>query len=137
MFACNARLESCTPPGEFATIASARASTSLSSRSGSLTRLTSPIASASSAATIRPVKQISLAWAGPISRVSSQDAPRSPADRPIRTNAALNLALVDANRMSAASASDSPPPAAAPLTAAITGTRMPRTASSARAARSC
>src|SRR5438876_1319715 len=137
MFACNARLESCTPPGEFATIASARASTSLSSRSGSLTRLTSPIASASSAATIRPVKQISLAWAGPISRVSSQDAPRSPADRPIRTNAALNFAMVDANRMSAASASDSPPPAAAPLTAAITGTRMPRTASSARAARSC
>src|SRR6266699_811347 len=104
-FACNARLDSCTPPGEFATIASARASTSPSSRSGSLTRLTSPIASASSAATIRPVKQISLAWAGPISRVSSQDAPRSPADRPIRTNAALNFALDDANRMSAASAS--------------------------------
>ena len=43
-------------------------------------------------------------------------APRSPADMPIRTNAALNFALVDASRMSAASASDSPPPAAAPLT---------------------
>src|SRR6266702_1795950 len=136
-FACNALLESCTPPGEFATIASARASTWPSSRSGSLTRLTRPIVSASSAPTIRPVKQISLAWAGPISRVSSQDAPRSPADRPIRTNAALNFALDDANRMSAASASDTPPPAAAPLTAAITGTRMPRTACSARAARSC
>ncbi len=72
--------------------------------------------------------------AGPISRGSSQDVPRSPADRPMRTKAALNLAAGEASRMSAASARASPPPATAPLRAAMTGTRMARTADSARAA---
>ena len=42
-------------------------------------------------------------------------------DSPTRTNPALKLAVLSAIRMSAASASDSPPPAAGPLTAAITG----------------
>jgi hypothetical protein len=35
------------------------------------------------------VKQISLVAAGPIRRVSSQEAPKSPADHPILTKAAL------------------------------------------------
>jgi hypothetical protein len=40
-------------------------------------------------------------------------------------------------RMSAANAKAIPPPAAAPFTAAITGTRIPRSVDNARAPRSC
>ena len=85
----------------------------------------------------RPVKQNSAARAGPMSRGSSHDVPRSPADSPIRTNAALKRAPGEPIRMSAASASASPPPVAAPLTAAMTGIGSERIAVSARAARSC
>src|SRR6266487_2141217 len=42
-------------------------------------------------------------------------------DRPTRMKATLNRALSDATRTSHASASASPPPVAAPFTAAITG----------------
>lgn len=50
----------------------------------------------------------------------------SPADRPSRTKAALNRAAGEAIRTSAARASDSPPPIAGPLTAAMTGVAILR-----------
>ena len=56
-----------------------------------------------------------------MSRGSIQLTPMSQPDNPMRTNATLNRALVDAMRMSLARASANPPPAAGPLTAAITG----------------
>ena len=64
---------------------------------------------------------ISAAMPSPTTRGSDQETPTSPADRPIRTNAALNVAAGEARRISAHSAKPSPPPAAGPLTAAITG----------------
>ena len=53
-------------------------------------------------------------------RGSSQLVPCS-ATRPRRENAVVKLALVAANRRSHIIASTNPPPAATPLTAAITG----------------
>ena len=47
--------------------------------------------------------------------------PSSPIDSPTFTNAALNFAVGATSRMSAASASASPPPVAGPWIAAITG----------------
>jgi len=50
----------------------------------------------------------------------------SHADNPIRTKAALNEADVAARRMSDPSTRAKPPPAAGPLTAAMTGWGSPR-----------
>ena len=47
--------------------------------------------------------------------------PMSQADRPMRMNAALKRAVVAAMRMSEPRTSANPPPAAGPLTAAMTG----------------
>jgi hypothetical protein len=90
-----------------------------SSASGSWTSLTSPLASAPSASTGRPVSSMTLALATPIMRGSRQAEAISPTFTP----AAVKIALVDASRMSLASATSSPPPTQWPFTAAITGAR--------------
>ena len=82
------------------------------------------------------MKAISAARPGPTSRDSVHDVPSSPTDSPIFTNAALIFAVGTASRMSALRASAIPPPAAAPLSAAITGTGSPRIAASAPVASS-
>ncbi len=117
-------------------MATASAIASSSSDSAGTTRLKRPIRSPSSACTWRPVNAISAARPGPTSRGSVHDVPSSPTDRPILTNAALIFAFGDASRMSAASASAIPPPAAAPLMAAMTGTGSPRIPAMAPAASS-
>ena len=58
-----------------------------------------------------------------MSRGSIQLTPMSQPDRPMRTNATLKRADSEAMRMSLPRASASPPPAAGPFTAAITGWR--------------
>ena len=70
---------------------------------------------------MRPVSMSSQARDAPMRRGSSQLTPMSQPERPMRTKATLNRAVAAAMRMSLASARASPPPAAGPLTAAITG----------------
>ncbi len=82
--------------------------------------------SASSASMIRPVSMSSQALEAPMSRGSSQLTPMSHPEMPSRTKATLNRAEAPAMRMSLARARANPPPAAAPLTAAITGCGMAR-----------
>ena len=82
--------------------------------SGSTTELTSPMSPASAAATNRPVSSSSNDRDAPTILGSSQLTPMSQPDRPTRTNAALKRAERSHSRMSLASASASPPPAAAP-----------------------
>ena len=55
MLACSARLESCTPPGEFAQISAAISSAAGISSSAGTTRFTRPVRSASAAPIIAPV----------------------------------------------------------------------------------
>jgi len=77
--------------------------------------------SASSAPMMRPVSMSSQAREAPIRRGRSQLTPMSQPEMPSRTKATLKRADDAAIRMSLASANARPPPAAAPLTAAITG----------------
>src|SRR6516165_9629959 len=101
---------------EFCAMVSASSIAASSAVPFSLSRSASPIRNASAARTVRPVKASSAARPGPMSRIRFHEVPSSPMDSPTRTNPALKLAV-----LSATSASDSPPPAAGPLTAAITG----------------
>src|ERR1700735_1326775 len=106
---------------EFSAMVSASSIAASSALPVSANRSASPMRWASTARTVRPVNANSAARPGPISRTRFHDVPSSPMDSPIRTNPALKLAVWSMIRMSAARASDSPPPAAGPLTAAITG----------------
>ena len=76
---------------------------------------------ASSASTKRPVSISSYARDAPMSRGSSQLVPMSHAESPTLMNATLNRADCAAMRMSLPSVSASPPPDAAPFTAAMIG----------------
>ena len=82
---------------------------------------TSPIRSASSARTSRPVSMMSAARVDPTARGSRNDSPSSLAVSPLLIPAARKYAAGAAIRRSQASARQRPPPIAAPLTAAITG----------------
>ena len=84
------------------------------------TSFTSPIASASSADTMRPVHIICSACADPISRGRSHVAPMSGTSARF-TKMELKRADSAAMRMSQASATESPAPTATPFTAAIVG----------------
>ena len=96
----------------------AQASAASSTSSGATTRLTSPIASASSARTWRPVKMSSLARDDPIRR-GRRWVPPPPGMTPSRTSGSPKRASSAQTRKSQASASSSPPPRAYPLTAAM------------------
>src|ERR1700722_16910887 len=106
---------------ELSATVSARSISASSALPVSASRSASPMRWASTARTVRPVNASSAARPGPISRTRFQDVPSSPMEKPTRTNPALKLAVWSASRMSAASANDRPPPAAGPLTAAMTG----------------
>ncbi len=83
--------------------------------------MTSPIRSASAASANRPVSISSYARDAPINRGRIQLVPMSHAESPTLMNATLNRADAAAMRMSLPSVSASPPPEAAPLTAAMIG----------------
>src|SRR5664280_1198611 len=104
--------------GGIAAIVSAN-STLAANASGSM-RETSPICSASMASTRRLVNNSSMAVETPTVRGKSFEVPKS-GPTAIRANAVVKLAFAPAMRISHASASPSPPPAATPLTAAIVG----------------
>ena len=70
----------------------------------------------------------SLARADPMARASVADSPESKVS-PMPVKAVVNFAADEATRMSQASASDRPAPAAVPLTAATTGFAAPVSAS--------
>ena len=70
---------------------------------------------------MRPVYISSAASADPSSLGRKKLLPISPPPSPILVNAQLNFASGAAMRRSQASAMERPPPAAAPLTAAISG----------------
>ncbi|CAB4990955.1 unannotated protein [freshwater metagenome] len=99
--------------------------------------MTIPMRRASSASTKRPVMRISSALPKPTMRGNSHEVPTSPPVSPMRMNAALNRAAGEAIRISAASASAMPAPAAAPFTAAITGLSICRNPAIERAHDSC
>jgi hypothetical protein len=83
--------------------------------------VTRPIRSASAASNRRLVSISSCALAAPTRRGSIQDVPMSHPVTPMRMNEVANTAAVEAIRMSLAQTRASPPPAAGPLTAAMTG----------------
>ncbi|HEX8581358.1 MAG TPA: hypothetical protein VF640_03475 [Acidimicrobiales bacterium] len=89
------------------------------------TALNRPMAAASSARRMRPVRSRSAALAGPTRRGSTHDSPCS-AGRPRRANAVVTLAPAAAKRRSQKQARTRPTPAAAPFTAASTGFDSPR-----------
>src|SRR5215470_7937554 len=99
--------------------------------SGGWTALTIPSRSASCASMTSPVKISSQALAVPTTRGRKYVPPQSGC-RPRLTKAWANFAAVDAMRMSQASARFIPAPAAAPLTAAMTGLGASRSASTVR-----
>ena len=88
--------------------------------SAGITSETSPQASASPASSLRFELIHSNARANPSSRWMNHEPPES-GTRPMPTKPGTKLAAADAMRTSQAAASDSPAPAAGPLTAAITG----------------
>ena len=104
------------PPTNVRIQASADAYTS----SAGTTLSTSPIRSASSAATNRPEKMISLARAEPTSR-ASRWVPPAPGMTPRRISGCPSLAFSPTTRKSQARASSQPPPNAYPVTAATVG----------------
>ena len=110
-----------TPNGLLPTMSSASASAASTSASSAATDVTSPMRCASVASTKRPVSSSSNARDAPMSRGQEPARPMSHPDRPTLTNATLKRALVAAMRTSLPSASASPPPDAAPLTAAMIG----------------
>ena len=87
-------------------MATARSSTS----SSSMTWETSPIRSASSASTLRPVRMISLERDVPTARGRSQLTPSSQPVRPLVMPAPQNTAERPARRMSAPRLRHMPPP---------------------------
>src|SRR5580700_5888179 len=107
--------------GGAASSASSVASTRSESSVAGPTSVTSPMRSASSAPKRRLVSMSSWALAAPTSRGSSHEVPMSQPVTPMRMNDVANTAVSDARRMSLAQTSASPPPAAGPFTAAITG----------------
>src|SRR4051812_33243597 len=110
-----------TPKGALATISAASSRAASSSWSAATTRLARPMRAASSASTRRPVSISSLACPVPTMRGRKYEVPMSAPETPIFTKATLKRASGAARRTSEASASASPPPAAGPLTAAMTG----------------
>jgi hypothetical protein len=96
---------------------------SRSNSSAGKTRLTSPIASASSALTESSSSAIRMAVERPTSRGKFQVAPAS-GTSPTPLKASLKLAAELATRRSQARASDTPAPAAMPLTRATVGLGM-------------
>src|ERR1700677_4572767 len=110
-----------TPHGAFAAMWAAVSRAAPSNSSSRTTRRTSPLRSASPASMMRPVSINSHAREAPINRGRSQLTPMSQPESPRRTKATLKRAVLLAMRMSLARARARPPPAAGPLTAAITG----------------
>ncbi len=86
----------------------------------SVNRFASPIRSASSPDTPRPVKIKSSAWLCPISR-GSRTVPKSIRGTPNRLQNTPKVAFLAATRKSHQIASSNPPATAYPSTAAITG----------------
>src|SRR6266581_660446 len=105
--------------GPVAYLATRPRAASYTSASGT-TLSTRPICSASAAATKRPVKTMSLARAGPMSR-GSRWVPPAPGMMPSRISGWPTRAPSPTTRKSAHSASSRPPPSAYPVTAATTG----------------
>ena len=110
-----------TPNGLLPTISSAVSSAASTTAPSGTTLVTSPMRSASAASMSRPVSSSSNARDAPTRRGSIHDTPMSQPDSPTRMNATLKRALAAAMRTSLASASASPPPDAAPFTAAMIG----------------
>ena len=104
--------------GGIARSASAHALASSMRRPASATALTMPQSSAFAASTNSPNSIICLARAGPTSR-GNRCVPPAPGSMPSVTSGSAIRAETSAMRRSQASANSSPPPAAAPLIAAM------------------
>ena len=98
---------------------------SLISSAAGATRLTRPMRNASSGVYGRPLKIISFAIPAPTSR-GRRCVPPPAGSAPKRISGRPMVAVSAITRMSHASAISHPPPIAAPLIAAITGTEIPR-----------
>ncbi len=117
----NATLASLVATGAASAIRTA-VSTAVATRSAAgTTALTRPIAAASRASTIRPVKISSLARTAPTTSGSNRVA-AIPGCMPRRVKGAQKVASTEAKRRSQASARHNPAPTVAPFTAAIVGT---------------
>ena len=115
-----------TPNGLFREISWATERHVEASSSSVVTLLTRPIRFASAESTTLPVSINSQAREAPISRGNIQLTPISHPEIPSRTNAVPNFAEAPQYLISLAHAMANPPPAAAPLIAAIIGCRVSR-----------
>ena len=118
-----ASLAARTASGGMARSAAPSSSAASSGPSAGTTRLTRPIASASRAVIVRPVRISSIARALPIARVS-RCVPPAPGMTPSLISGWPNRASSPATIMSQVIASSQPPPRANPRTAAISGMRV-------------